>query len=350
MEKGSRLVKMKEQLNITLLGKFLSGACTPEEKEQVQRWIEQSPENRTVFEEYRKVWKYSGMDDDSLAVDVDEGWNELNKRIRMYEALGLGSAIETRPVKRHMAYMAMRVAAVFVLAFGLLYFLFNNLKQNRQITPSITHVASDVSDHAFVLADGTEIFFDKGAKITYPESFSPEVREIDFEGEAYFQVAHNPEKPFIIHCGNVDVEVMGTAFDLCSCPADDQVILHLEEGKVRFSSKDKESGRIVEQILLKPGEKAVYDKATGLITRAAFKGTNYLAWKTGVLTFEKTPLSEVFSILEQTYDIRIDTEKTYDDLALTARFDHETPESIFKVLHTIFNINYTIHGNDVAIR
>ena len=344
---GWEEIYMKEKFNISLLGKYLSGNVTEEERLSVQAWINNSPENQAVFEEYQKVWMLSGMDDTQLTVDVDAGWNELEKRIRAVEIWQADVKEERKHKTRHLAYVMMRVAAVFILVFGF-FFLFNHLNKQKN-TPSIVYTASGVSEQPFVLADGSEVYLNENARITYPEKFNANTREINFEGEAFFNVAHNPEKPFIIHCGEVEVEVLGTSFDLCTCPDDDQITLYLESGKVRFSSLDIDKGTIREQVILTPGDKAVYDKKTGIICHSQFKGQNYLAWKTGVLTFEKTPLTEVFEALENTYDIRINTTGTYNEYTLTARFDHESPESIFEVLHTIFGINYALDGQTVTV-
>ena len=340
---------MKESVNIALLGKFLSGSCTDPEKESVQKWINESPENQAVFEEYKKVWNLSGMDNTQMVVDIDAGWKELNQRIRAVEALDKEIHFEKQQRNRQLMYVFMRVAAVIIVAFGLFY-LFHNINDKRQNTPSLTYVASGISEQAFVLSDGSEIYLNKEAKITYPEKFNAQTREINFEGEAFFNVAHNPDKPFIIHCGEVEVEVLGTSFNLCSCPGENEIVLYLENGEVRFSSLDPANGSVREQIVLIPGYKAVYDKTTGIICRAEFKNQNYLAWKTGVLSFEKTPLPEVLDVLEETYDISIEIDRKYDELTLTARFDNESPESIFEVLHTVFGIDYTIEGQAVLLK
>ena len=338
---------MKEKFNISLLGKYLSGNCTAEEQNSVQAWINSTPENQAVFEEYQKVWMLSGMDNAQLDVDVDAGWNELTRRIKSFEVLQADIREEKKQKTRQLSFVLMRVAAVFILIFGF-FFLFNHLNKQKN-TPSIVYTASGVSDQPFVLADGSEVYLNEDARITYPEKFNAQTREINFEGEAFFNVAHNAEKPFIIHCGEVEVEVLGTSFDLCTCPDDDQITLYLESGKVRFSSLDKDKGTIREQVILVPGDKAVYDKKTGVICRSQFNGQNYLAWKTGVLTFEKTPLTEVLNTRENTYNSKINAAETYNDYTLTARFDHESPESIFEVLHTIFGINYSIDGQNVTL-
>lgn len=340
---------MNDRINIALLGKYLSGSCSDKEKNSVRNWINQSPENQTVFEEYKKVWALSGMDHINITVDVDNGWKELDQRITVAEAWEPKVVPVHHFISRRAMYVLMRIAAIFILAFGLFY-LFNGINNNdRQNTSSLTYVASEISGQAFTLSDGSEIYLNKNAKITYPESFGMNRREIDFEGEAFFNVAHNPEKPFIIHCDEVEVEVLGTSFNLCTCSGEDEITLYLDSGKVRFSSIDKDRGTVREQFIILPGCKAVYNKKTGYISRSEFKGQNYLAWKTGVLDFEKTPLPEVFSQLERTYDIRINSDRPYDELALTARFDNEKPQSIFEVLHTIYGINYSINGQTVSL-
>ena len=118
---------------------------------------------------------------------------------------------------------------------------------------------------------------------------------------------------------------------------------------MRFSSINREDGTIREQLILMPGQKGVYDKTSGMITKSQFENKNHMAWKTGVLEFEKTPLNEVISSIEQTYKINVVSDRSFENLSLTARFDNETPESIFKSIQTIFGIEYEIDGDTVFL-
>ncbi len=215
---------------------------------------------------------------------------------------------------------------------------------------NLQYTATKIAEQPMILADGSEVTLNKGAKISYPEIFTSDTRKINFEGEAFFNISHDPEKPFIINSGELQIEVLGTSFNFCTCPEGDNMVLYLESGKVKFSSINTANGSVREQLVLMPGQKGIYNKINGMISRAEFSNQNYLAWKTGILNFEKTPLSEVFYAIEQTYDLAIKSNNSFEMQCLTARFENETPESIFESLHTIFGIEYTFEGQTVVLK
>lgn len=331
-----------------LFSKYLSGNCTGEEKAAFKDWLKQSPDNQNEYDDYKKVWNYSAMEDHELTVDVEAGWKELNKRIKAFELISVDIQEQKTTFNKKFIYVALRIAAVIILAFGL-YYVFNTIK-SEQAPINLQYTATDISDHPIVLADGSEIILNKGAKITYPEDFTSDVRKINFEGEAFFNITHNPDKPFIITAGELQIEVLGTSFNFCTCPDGDNMVLYLESGKVQFASINISDGSIIEQLVLMPGQKGVYNKESGMIARSEFSNQNYLAWKTGVLNFEKTPLSEVLCTIGQTYNLKIESDNSFETQCLTARFDNETPESIFETIHTIFGIEYAFDGQTVVFK
>ena len=329
-----------------LLRKYLSGNCSDGEKALVEEWLKQSPDNQIVYDDYKQLWNYTAIDNTNSVVDVDKGWEELNRRIRVAESISIDILDRKHILRKRFIYILTRVAAVFLVAFGLFY-IFNSI--NSQKPESINYVAAEIPEQALQLEDGSKVYMNKGAKITYPESFTSNNRKISFEGQAFFEVAHNPDKPFIISSGELEIEVMGTSFSFCTCTEGNEMVLHLESGKVRFSSINTGNRIVKEQLILMPGQMGIYSKENGTICRSEFENQNYLAWKTGVLEFKKTPLPEVFDVLERTYKLRIISDKSIEDLSLTACFDNETPESIFESLHTIFGITYTINDQTVSV-
>jgi len=312
----------------------------------IEEWLKQSPDNQSVYDEYKQVWSYTAIDNSNSIIDVDKGWKELNRRIKVTESLSVDFIDNKQKTGKRFFYILTRVAAVLLIAFGLFY-IFNSI--NNQKPESVNYIADEIHQQPLQLEDGSKIYLNKGAKITYPETFASNNRKIIFEGEALFEIAHNPDKPFIISSGDLEVEVLGTSFNLCTCPDGDEMILYLESGKVRFSSVNVENGTVNEQLILKPGQKGIFNKTNGTVCRSEFENQNYLAWKTGILVFDKTPLNEVLSTIEQTYNIEIVSDKSYEGLSLTARFDNEAPKSIFESLHTIFGIDYSISDQTVLL-
>ena len=311
-------------------------------------WLKQAPENQVEFDDFQRVWNYAAIDESKYTIDVDAGWKELNQRIKAIEDIADDIQTQTPIFNKRFLYIAARIAAVLIIAFGI-YVVFDGVN-NSQEAAHIQLTAGEVAEEPLILSDGTEITLNENAAISYPEVFASDIRRINFEGEAFFNVAHNPDKPFIIESGDLQVKVLGTSFNFCTCPEGDNMVLYLESGKVQFSSINIADGSVKEQLILTPGQKGTYNKKSGLISKSAFKNQNHLAWKTGVLTFEKTPLKEVLCAIEQTYDLNIQTDNSFEACCLTATFENETPESIFESIHTIFGVEYAIEGQNVVIK
>ncbi len=337
---------MNKEFNIQQLVSYLTGNCSKNEQKVVEHWLTLSDENMLLYEEFKQVWESSAAGGDSCLVDIDKAWGNFKSRANFNET----TAVETIESKKHFTkrsffVVSSRIAAIIVVVFGL-YLL---IDRGNQVENYSYTAATALLDSPFVLPDGSNVTMNEGAEINYREYFSSDIRTIDFKGEAFFDVAHNPDKPMIIAAGNVRVKVLGTSFNLCNCVHSNEITVHLETGKVLFYSVDENDGSILEQIILLPGQKGVYNKTTGSITKHQVNNSNHLAWKTGALEFVNAPLPEVIKVLERTYRINVKSEVSVEDYKLTARYNNETPHSIFESLQIIYGLDYEINGESVII-
>ncbi len=326
----------------------MSGNADASDRVFLDRWVGMSEENRKEFESFQRVWDVAGRAKPNVTFNTDQSWNKLNTLISCVESVEEDEKPVSVPAKQKtyaIGFYLKRVAAVFVLAFGL-YYLFNKTTQPEMLSVDSNGLAQLTAQ----LPDGTEVILNQSSYVSYPEKFSANQRLVGFEGEGLFEVAHNPEKPMIIETGNLRVKVLGTSFDLINYPESDEVLLYLQEGKVLFYSIDPQDGSVVEQIVLTPGQKGIYNKQTNEISKDIFCNNNFKAWETGVLEFDKTPLSDVFSVLEKTYGIQVQGAESYKELLLTARYQDETVDSIFESLQVIFGIHFTYQNNQVVLQ
>jgi len=343
---------MNQELNIQQLVSYITDNCSKSERELVEKWLALSNDNMLLFDEFKKVWDSSSVKNDVGIVDIDAAWADFKKRANFVETktvvspevITISSASSTS-VKKILYYSA-RVAAVIALVFGLYLFF-------EKDTPVEIHnyVAASVQteESSLHLPDGSSVVMNKGARINYPDYFTSDTRNVNFKGEAFFDIAHNPDKPMIIATGDIRVMVLGTSFNLCNCTDLDEITVYLESGKILFYSIDDVDGSILEQIILYPGQKGVYNKNTGLITKHNFSDKNHVAWKTGVLEFANAPLTNVVKVLEHTYQVSINSEINIEDCHLTACFSNESLSSIFESLQIIYNFEYKINDNSVLI-
>jgi len=340
---------MNQDLNIQLLVSFLSGNTSKEESILVEEWINLSDENTLLFDEFKKVWELSASKLEPIPIDVDQAWDKF-KSLANFKEDKKPQLADIQPPKEKELHINRfvkifaQIAAAIVVLFGL-YFILGT--QNKVEKLSVTASANQ-KGLPVLLPDGSSIAMNEGSKIVYPEEFASNVRYINFRGEAYFNVASNPEKPMIIATDNVRVKVLGTSFNLCNND-NNEISVYLETGKVLFYSVDNTDGTVLEQVILVPGQKAVFNKITGLISKNEYSGKNFKAWKTGSLDFVNVPLDDVISVLEKTYKLTVDSEIELNEQFLTASFNNETPRSIFETLQIIYGFDIEIEGDRVRI-
>ncbi len=231
----------------------------------------------------------------------------------------------------------LRIAAVVVLAVVIGSVWFFTQDQPSGIT-SPEPIAQDYGISKVELPDGSLVTLNKNSKIDYPDKFANTNREVRIEGEAFFEVVSNPEKPFIIHAGNANIKVLGTSFNVNAYPDNGQVEVVVSTGKVQIYSEnhDETPG---EELILDPGDKGVFVNASKELLKVHNEDPNYIAWKTRHLIFSETKLKDVIKHLSKLYDIKIKTvEPGLDELKYTGHFENSSVDFILEVISYTFDI------------
>lgn len=193
------------------------------------------------------------------------------------------------------------------------------------------------------LPDGTQITLNHYSTLTYPEKFSTGTRKVELSGEAYFEVSKDKEHPFIVETSSINVEVLGTHFNVEAYADDPEVSTTLLEGSVAVSNKSNSN-----QVILKPNERAIYNKEkNSLIRKVVENTTEEVAWREGKFIFNHLPLQEVAQQLSNSFGIRIDIpDKALQEYRLTARFTNgESLTDILDLLQAAAHFKYTYSQN-----
>lgn len=187
-----------------------------------------------------------------------------------------------------------------------------------------------------VLQDGTEVWLNAKSKLVYPAQFTGEERRVKVEGEAFFNVAKDSVKPFIVSAMDVDMKVLGTQFNVYCYPDAGYVETSLLEGSVRvfFSGKEKEG------ILLKPDQQVT--AANGKMVVKPIRLNEHFLWRDGVYAFENEPLIDILKKLELYYDVKIVVEDTtMFNETYTGKFrQRDSLDDIFKILQQIRSFKF----------
>lgn len=227
-----------------LISLYLSGRASEGERQELEQWANASSANRKVFERLQEIWAMTSPDE--YRKDMDQ------RRDRIWTA-GTGKQQKAIvPAKRTINILYWRqIAAVFFL-FITGGWLFSHLvKENTPVPEAIAWVekinpAGQRSSHR--LPDGTRVWLNAESSLNYPDKFADTLRLVKLTGEAFFEVAKDGQRPFIVEAAETQTEALGTAFNINSYPEDPIIKIALLEGKVRVQNKSH-----VQTIILSPG-------------------------------------------------------------------------------------------------
>lgn len=201
-------------------------------------------------------------------------------------------------------------------------------------------------EYSLVLSDGTRIFVNSMSKLVFPVKFSGQKREITLvEGEAYFEVAKNKSKPFIISVKGIQVEVLGTSFNIKAYPEDANSYTTLVEGSVKINPNDRPSNIQ----FLEPDQQAVFNPASDRIVINKVEAKQIVQWTTGKYSFTDEPLCEIMKTLSRWYDFDF---KFEDELIKQIRFEgglnkYESIDPILDIISKTGKVKVTVKGKEV---
>jgi transmembrane sensor len=219
------------------------------------------------------------------------------------------------------------VSAVLILAYHYRYALLDRLDPiaNKQL------VAANGQTVNFTLADGTKIWLNAGSKLTYPETFRGEKREIKLEGEAFLDVTHDPAKAFIVHTGQVSTQVLGTSFNIKAYVNERFIKVDVLSGKVGVVTPAGKAKSVT--TFLTPAEGVVFNKDGLSITKNKQVDVNALSsWKGGELVFKNIALPEVLNTINRHFNVTVKADVNLARCSITANFTNVSLENIMKII------------------
>ncbi len=336
-------------MDIELLTKYLAGESSQEEARRVEEWAAAHPKNNAKLQELAEVWSLSAKTNlPAHLFNADVDWAVLQNRIEddyHHTKMRSGKRGGVFGIKTVWSAVV-RVAAIFVLAglAGLYIYKANYVPKNEDAAAlTLKEIVMPKGKRGGVtLSDGTRVFLNADSKLLLPEVFSDNMRKVELEGEAYFDVTKNPNKPFIIKTKGAVVQVLGTSFVIRSYAEDETVQTVVEHGVVSLRSESKP---IEEAVILTQGKLGRLNlKNNRLVTEEVENLNEYISWKDGFLVFNNATMKEVAKSLERKYDVRI----TFDsnqikDLRLTAEFKTKAMDYVLKTISASLDLDYKIN-------
>lgn len=359
-----------------LIIRFIERKCTLEEARQILRWIEEDEEHKAYFRQLQPVSAsididYAVRTDKVMPEEVRTIMNKVRrKRIRLTACISVAISVAAvillfvfSPFSRHKTYDYEKALARVVDRNEIVLTVHNdkrielsdstvvvsyNKKGEILINDTITlseekEVKSDLNTihvpygkrSTLILADGTKVHINSGSSLVYPADFARDKREVYLDGEAYFEVAKEKERLFVVQTASKAVEVLGTKFNVSIDKESNLFETVLVSGKIALDSND---GRIE----LAPDQYYGYDANLKQEELKTVDVRNYISWIDGKLKFSRAPLSNVIRKIEKSYNIKIEIlDSKYLDYKISGNLDlKSTPEETMNVLMRILIPNY----------
>jgi len=189
------------------------------------------------------------------------------------------------------------------------------------------------------LPDGTKVYLNNGSQLKYPQKFTGKSRGVVLIGEGYFEVAHNPDKPFYVHAGKLRIKAVGTKFNVMAYPGEEVIATTLVEGKVivEQNTAGKKEKPICDMI---PGQHVSYNITTSNITSSRGDTEKYTAWKEGKFIFKNEPIVHVAERLSRMYNVDIEIADDIRDYTYTVTFMDEPLIQILDLMEIATPIKY----------
>ena len=280
----------------------------------------------------------------------DEMWHAVENQIRNKAALRDSPPTHSKKSKRKKWVLLSLVvsflfgsSAWYILALGWLS------THNVELLASTTSRGQKL---IITMNDGSRVYLNSSSTLSYPATFPSDKREVFLEGEAFFEVIRNENRPFVIHSRNITTRVLGTSFNVNAFDANN-ISVSVATGKVQVDIDDA-SGTTTSNpsnsVVLLPDQQAIYQKQNGL-TITNIDAERFIAWKNNTLHFEDASLQEVAIVLERWYNVKIG----FDDARIkkcriSGQYKDQTLNSVLKSIQYMYKINYEFsEGNKLRL-
>ena len=323
------------EIDEEVLVAFLKGELDAAQAAAVEAWYDRSAANRRMLGQVYYILYVSDRINDAAGIDVERSLRQFKRRMHAGRRISLRRS-------------AVRIAAAAVIAAVLLAGGLTTVLLSKRLAQPVTVVTQLGERSQVVLPDGTKVWLNSSSSVEYVAPFFSRQRRVKMEGEAYFEVEHDRRAPFVVSTNGLDVEVLGTRFNIRNDDNEHRVTTVLLEGAVKAYA----SGREQASVRLHPAQQLVFDTRTHAMRLTDCPSAERsINWIDGRFCFEHDTFGEIVAELKRYYNVDI---RFMDEALRSERFsgDFRVEDGIYHimaVLRLTRKFSYTVHGNDIYL-
>lgn len=317
---------------VDLLSDALSSGPDRGNNPELESWIHEQPDNERLHETLERI-------------EVSSRIHEYAEQMRNHILFELNAKIDKAARRTFRIRSMIAAASVLLLLFVSSYVSYNEgyKLQNSQLVTLENPLGIRSS---ITLSDGTKVTLNAGTVLTYPTAFVSARREVKVKGEAFFEVTHDAERPFVVEAGSIRVKVLGTKFNVKAYEEEENIEVTLEEGKVGI-------GLNAEKQLIKMAPKQLvrYNKVSRTFVKQQIDLDYYTSWKEGKFYFRNVTLQDIARRLERSFNVHIHiaSDKLKNTVCTGDFVRGENLEQILRVMTIDKRIKHKIEGDQVYI-
>lgn len=314
--------------------RLFSGEASREEKKNIENWLNQEPENRKLLNDLREIWLTAGIEQNADHYEVERAVGQFRQKIRFTGQ----KAVLPQRIPRLIRYAAV---LLLLIALPLSYYYG---KKSTPLSGSFTTISCAQGDKtAIVLPDSSQVILNSGSRLTFNNNFQNGPRQVFLDGEAYFSVQKRTQNPFRVKTSDIEVEVLGTKFNLKAYSDEETITTTLVTGCLKVTQGDNST-------LINPNQKLVYNKKSG---NTDLSKINDLApeteWKDGRLVFRNQSLEELEHKLERWFDVEIEfADEQVKSRRFTGTLERESILEVISYFGRSKYVAYQIKDNKIT--
>ncbi len=280
------------------ISRKISGEETEEDVQQVEKWLAENRVNRKVYIRLQNMWEFNRTTEGSFSSLFDS----VKRRIAVYQSKPKSILSRIHPL-----FKVAAILAVILLSNFLVYHF--GQKADNQLVTWQEIVVPRGNRMKLILPDNSSVWLNNETHFRYASDFSSGNRTVELSGEAYFDVHHDAEHPFVVKIGDQRIKVLGTRFSVNAYPEDRLIETSLISGSVEFDSNREINGK--SEFLLAPGYSLYYDKQNNSLTRQKIQSSYYQYWENGVYAFKEESFENLAIKIKRIFNIEV---KFEDDI------------------------------------
>lgn len=333
-----------------LLFGYFTQELTPEQEKELLEWLREDPAHKEKLSRMADEWATAHVPlfMSTMQSDLDCFFEQSNPNNYPGRKSRIGNWMFIRNIAA--AILALVTVGYFSYSFGQQETQdeMSRLLETQQISSEIITPMGSTSK--VLLPDGSLAMVNAGTRLIYNYNYAEGIREICLEGEAYFDVVPDKNRPFIVKSNGLHIKVLGTCFNVKSYPEDAEVKVALVSGSVNVKVNQAEQEAM--DFTLSPERMLTFDKESQNVGISSFRGKDIIAWTTGTIKFENLPFASIAKELERKFDIqiRIESERLRKEVFSGSFSSGYSLEQILREVDIEKKYKWTFHKDEMVIR